>query len=96
MLLLRMASGDAYRMRLRADRRMTEWERLRQIWVAFGCEQNPDDFNPAVRDRMWEQIAKMARESAERNGRVYRENQQLEAEVRRLRLTYEPSEQESS
>ena len=71
---------------------MSEWERLRQVWAALGCEQNPNDFHAEVRERMWEQAIKMIEASTAGDTRVYRENQQLEAEIRRLREKYEPSE----
>jgi hypothetical protein len=67
-----------------APRTVSERERLAAIWSAFGCAPNPDDFKESVRERMWEQVLSMARESAAQSSRVYRENLTLEAEVRRL------------
>lgn len=58
---------------------------LREVWSAFGCAHNPDDFKPEVRESMWRVITEMATQSTERSSRVYRENQQLENEVERLR-----------
>jgi hypothetical protein len=63
----------------------TDRERLAAVWAAFGCASNPDDFKESVREQMWAQVIEMATESAARANRVYRENRQLEDELRRLR-----------
>jgi hypothetical protein len=61
-------------------------ELLRELWQAFGCEINPNDFHESVRAQMWQQILEMARAAAQRNGRIYRENVELQNEVYRLQI----------
>lgn len=68
-----------------SDDDLSEKELLRTLWAASGCASNPDDFKPTVRRLMWDQLIKWAGEREQDDRRLYRENQQLEAEVQRLR-----------
>ena len=60
-------------------------ERLRQVWDSLGCEQNPNDFHEHVRKQMWSQAGEMIRASTARDNRVYRENQQMDQILARIR-----------
>lgn len=69
---------------------------LRELWKALGCAHNPDDFKPAVQERMWAQALEMVRESTTEDRRIVRENQTLEAEILRLRADSTPQVSEDS
>ncbi len=56
--------------------------RLREVWAALGCDENPNDFHARVQQTMWAQALDMIREATARTNRVYRENQQLEEALR--------------
>jgi hypothetical protein len=73
---------------------INERDMLRKVWHAFGCEQNPNDFRPEVRAQMWEMVVTMAEEATTRHNRVYRENQELGAELAALRRGPETHESE--
>lgn len=64
---------------------MSDLERLREVCTALGWAPNPNDFHSHVQACMWTVALDDIRGHASRSGRIYRENQQLVAEVRRLR-----------
>ncbi len=74
-----------------AEEQVISRELMAELWRAFGCAWNPDDFKPSVRSRMWQQALEFARERHEEGSRIARENRELreliasrESEVRAL------------
>jgi hypothetical protein len=76
--------------------RSREITALRRVWQAMGCELDPDDFKPAVRDRIWDMIVAQAEADTQKNNRLYRENESLEVELRRLRTENEEQRNRNS